>query len=171
MRAGTGPIFSRLPGLFDIYNLSRRGAGSSGPSWKAPERNRLLPAGLPDTGNLALVSQFTEADPADAVIPEIRMGPASELAAVVAAAGVFGLGLLLQNHSFFCHSSNTSISYRRGRRAGSAAPWPLRRCSQWCRCRYPYPGSYPPCRTRFRGRSAAPSDQRRSCHGRQRSWG
>ena len=171
MRAAAGPIFSGLPGLFDIYNLSRYTAGSSGPSRKAPEKNRLLPAGLPDPGDLTLVGQLTEADTADAVIPEIGMGPTANLAAVVAAAGVFGLGLLLQDHSFFRHSSNTSISYRRGRRAESAAPWPLRRWWQWCRCRCPCPGSYPPCRTRFRGRSAAPSGQKHSCRGRQRSWG
>ena len=41
MRAAAGPIFSGLPGLFDIYNLSRYTAGSSGPSRKAPEKNRL----------------------------------------------------------------------------------------------------------------------------------
>ena len=45
MRAAAGPIFSGLPGLFDIYNLSRYTAGSSGPSRKAPEKNRPI-AGL-----------------------------------------------------------------------------------------------------------------------------
>ena len=32
-------------------------------------------------------------------------------------------------------------------------------------------GSCRPYRTRFRGKSAVPSDQRHSCHGRRRSWG
>jgi len=53
-----------------------------------------LPGRLPYAGDLALIRQLAEANAANAVVPEIRVGPAADLAAVVAAAGEFGLSLL-----------------------------------------------------------------------------
>ena len=55
-----------------------------------------LPASLADTGDLALVSQLTEANTADTVVAQVGVGTAADLAAVVAAAGELGLSLLLQ---------------------------------------------------------------------------
>ena len=57
-----------------------------------------LPAGLTDAGNLALVSQLTEADTADAVVAKVSMGTAADLAAVVLTSRVLCRSLLLQNH-------------------------------------------------------------------------
>ena len=67
-----------------------------------------LPAGLADTGDLALVGQLTEADTAYAVVTQISMGSAADLAAVVAAAGELGASLLLQDHRLSSHSSKSS---------------------------------------------------------------
>ena len=62
-----------------------------------------LPAGLADTGDLALVSQFTEADTANAVVTQVGVGTAADLAPVVCTGGELGLSLLLQNHRLSCH--------------------------------------------------------------------
>ena len=66
---------------------------------------RDLPRRLLDAGDLALISQLAEADTANAVVTEVSMGAAADLAAVVAAAGELGLSLLLQNHRLLCHIS------------------------------------------------------------------
>ncbi len=83
------PIFTRLPVPVLHYNST-------------------LPASLADTGDLALVSQLTEADTAHAVVTQVCMGSAADFAAVIAAAGELGLSLLLQDHRLLCHvrSSN-----------------------------------------------------------------
>ena len=60
-------------------------------------------AGLADAGDLALVSQLTEADTADAVVAKVSMGTAADLAAVVLTGGELCRSLLLQNHRFLCH--------------------------------------------------------------------
>ena len=62
-----------------------------------------LPAGLADTGDLTLVGQLPEADTAYAVIAQVSMGSAADLAAVIAAAGELRLSLLLQDHRLFSH--------------------------------------------------------------------
>ena len=62
-----------------------------------------LPASLADTGNLALVGQLTEADTANAVVPQVSVGSAADLAAVVAAGRELGLCLLLQDHRLLGH--------------------------------------------------------------------
>ena len=62
-----------------------------------------LPAGLADTGDLTLVGQLPEADTAYAVIPQVSMGSAADLAAIIAAAGELRLSLLLQDHRLFSH--------------------------------------------------------------------
>ena len=62
-----------------------------------------LPRSLLHAGDLALVSQLAEADTADAVVAQVGVGTAAELAAVVAAAGELGLALLLENHRFLSH--------------------------------------------------------------------
>ena len=62
-----------------------------------------LPAGLANAGDLALVGQLTEADTANAVVPQVSVGSAADLAAVIAAAGELGLSLLLQDHRLLCH--------------------------------------------------------------------
>jgi hypothetical protein len=42
-----------------------------------------LPAGLTDTRNLALVGKFPEAQTADAVFPDIGIGPTAKFAAMI----------------------------------------------------------------------------------------
>ena len=64
---------------------------------------KLLPASLTNTGNLTLVGQLTEADTAYAVITQISVGSAADLAAVVAAGGELRSSLLLQNHRLSSH--------------------------------------------------------------------
>ena len=54
-----------------------------------------LPACLTYTGNFALVSKFTEADTADAVFAQVRMGTSANFAAGILSGGVFLLLLLL----------------------------------------------------------------------------
>ena len=66
---------------------------------------RDLPRCLLDSRNLSLIGQLPEADTADAVVPEVGVGTAADLAAVVAAAGELGLPLLLQDHRLFRHNS------------------------------------------------------------------
>ena len=63
-------------------------------------------AGLADAGDLALVSQLTEADTADAVVAQISVGAAADLAAVVLAGGELSRSLLFQNHRFLSHISS-----------------------------------------------------------------
>ena len=63
-----------------------------------------LPRCLLNAGDLALIGALTEADTADAEITQVSMGSAADLAAVVAAGGELVSSLLLQNHSFSCHS-------------------------------------------------------------------
>ena len=58
---------------------------------------------LSDAGDLALVSQFAEADTADAVVAQISVGTAAELAAVVLASRELRRSLLLENHRFLSH--------------------------------------------------------------------
>ena len=73
---------------------------------EATQRNMTekdLPRGLLHAGDLAFVSQLTEADTADAVVAQIGVGTAADLAAVVAAAGELRLSLLLQNHRSLSH--------------------------------------------------------------------
>ena len=52
---------------------------------------------------LAYKGQITEANTANAVIAQVSMGSAADLAAVVAAAGELGLSLLLQDHRLLSH--------------------------------------------------------------------
>ena len=54
-----------------------------------------LPGSLLNTGDLALVSQLSEADTADAVVSQVCVGSAADLAAIVAAGRELGLSLLL----------------------------------------------------------------------------
>ena len=65
-----------------------------------------LPGSLADTGDLALVSQGAEADTAHAVVTQVSVGTAAELAAVVSPGGVLGGSLLLQDHGFLSHRSS-----------------------------------------------------------------
>ena len=67
-----------------------------------------LPAGLANAGDLALVSQLTEADTANTVVAQVSVGTAADLAAVVAAGRELSLSLLLLDHRLSCHvrSSN-----------------------------------------------------------------
>jgi len=57
-----------------------------------------LPAGLLNAGNLALICQLAEANTADAVVAQVGMGTAADLAAVVLTGGVLGGLLLLDLH-------------------------------------------------------------------------
>ena len=64
----------------------------------------LLERSLADTGNLALVSQLTEADTADAVVTQVSVGTAANLATVVSAGGVLSGASLLDFHRSLCHN-------------------------------------------------------------------
>ena len=58
---------------------------------------------LPHAGDLALIGQLTEADTADAVVPEVSMRAAAQLAAVILAGGELGRTGLLDLHRSLCH--------------------------------------------------------------------
>ena len=62
-----------------------------------------LERSLAHAGDLALVSQLTEADTADTVVPKISVGTAAQLAAVVLAGGELGRTGLLDLHRSLCH--------------------------------------------------------------------
>ena len=59
--------------------------------------------GLADAGDLALISQLTEADTADAVVAQVSVGAAADLAAIVLTSRELCRSLLLENHRFLCH--------------------------------------------------------------------
>ena len=65
-----------------------------------------LETGLADAGDLALISQLTEADTADAVVAQVSVGAAADLAAVVLAGGELSRSLLFENHRFLSHISS-----------------------------------------------------------------
>ena len=62
-----------------------------------------LERSLTHAGDLALVSQLTEADTADTVLAQVSMGTTADLAAVVSAGRELGGTLLLELHRSFCH--------------------------------------------------------------------
>ena len=62
-----------------------------------------LEARLSHAGDLALVRQLTEADTADAVVAQVSMGTAADLAAIVRTGGELRLALLLEDHRFLSH--------------------------------------------------------------------
>ena len=57
-----------------------------------------LPAGFSHAGDLALIRQLTEADTADAVVAEVSVGAAADLAAVVLTGRVLSRPALLDFH-------------------------------------------------------------------------
>ena len=61
-------------------------------------------AGLAHAGDLALISQLTEADTADAVVAQVSVRTAADLAAVVLTGRELRRSLLLENHRFLCHN-------------------------------------------------------------------
>ena len=63
-----------------------------------------LETGLADAGDLALISQLTEADTADAVVAQVSVGAAADLAAIVLTSRELCRSLLLENHRFLCHN-------------------------------------------------------------------
>ena len=63
-----------------------------------------LERSLSDTRDLALVSQLTEADTADAVVTQVSVGTAADLAAVVSTGGVLSGASLLDFHRSLCHN-------------------------------------------------------------------
>ena len=63
----------------------------------------LLPACLLHAGDLSLVSEFTEADTADAVLTQNRVGTTAHTAARVGAGGKLGLFLRLDDHALLSH--------------------------------------------------------------------
>ena len=67
---------------------------------------RNLERSLSHAGDLALISQLAEADTADAVVAQIGMGTAADLAAVVRTRGELRRSLLLENHRFLSHCSS-----------------------------------------------------------------
>ena len=71
----------------------------------APGRKDSSEGSLADAGDLALVGQLTEADTAHAVVTQVSVGTAAELAAVVLPGGVLGRTLLLDFHRSLSHLS------------------------------------------------------------------
>ena len=67
---------------------------------------KFLPGSFADAGDLALVRQLTEADTADAVVAQVSVGTAADLAAVVATGGELGRSGLLELHGKFRHFSS-----------------------------------------------------------------
>ena len=63
--------------------------------FRSIEISSFLPAGFTNTGNLALVGEFAEANAADSVLAENGMGPAAETATGVSPGGILGSSLLL----------------------------------------------------------------------------
>ena len=74
----------------------------------------ILEGSLAHAGDLALVRQLTEADTADAVVAQVSVGTAADLAAVVGAGGELRRGLLFENHRFLSHCF-VLLSSRTGR--------------------------------------------------------
>ena len=115
---------------FVYFKGRKRTAGTTEPAKADKHLQGLttkLPASFSYAGDLTLVSQLTEADTAYAVVTQVSVGSAADLAAVVAAAGELGTSLLLQNHSFLSHYKSSSIKRGRERRADPAALWLPRR--------------------------------------------
>ena len=69
-----------------------------------------LPRCLPHAGDLALVSQFTEADTADAVVTQVGMGTAADLASGICTCGKLRFSLLFYFERCFSHRLPPSIS-------------------------------------------------------------
>ena len=111
---------------------------------------------LANAGDLALVGQLAEADTADAVVTQISVGAAADLAAVVARVENLAGACCLRIIDFLAISHILLLSVQRERRPGSAARVLLHRSERWCRSRCPCRGSCRSYRTRSRGRSAAP---------------
>ena len=61
-------------------------------------------ARLAHAGDLALISQLAEADTADAVVAQVSVRTATDLAAVVLTGRELRRSLLLENHRFLCHN-------------------------------------------------------------------
>ena len=72
----------------------------------APIIKFFLERGLADAGDLALVSQLTEADTAHAIVTQVSVGAAAQLAAVVLTGRELSRGLLLQDHRLLSHFSS-----------------------------------------------------------------
>ena len=62
-----------------------------------------LPAGFFDARDLALVSELSEADSADAVFSEVSMWSSADLASVICSRRELCRTLLLDFHGSFCH--------------------------------------------------------------------
>ena len=62
-----------------------------------------LPGSLLYSGDLALVSEVTEANTADTELTEIRMRASADFATVVSSGGELRCSLLLNDHRSLCH--------------------------------------------------------------------
>ena len=91
------------PGFF--RQTRRRGDGVLCVRRAAPTKygGKRLPGSLADTGDLALISQRAEADTANAVVTQVGVRAAAQLAAVVLTGGELRGSLLLQDHRLLCH--------------------------------------------------------------------
>ena len=95
-----------------------------------------LPAGLLYAGDLALVSEVSEADTADTVLTHISVGTAADLTSVVLTGGILLGLLLLEYHCCFSHSN-----YLRLFRKGSAHKLKELSCLVICRSSCYIPGN------------------------------
>src|SRR5574344_771780 len=66
-------------------------------------RAKDLEGSLANAGDLSLIRQLAEADTADAVVAQVGVRTAADLAAVVSTGRELGLSLLLENHRFLSH--------------------------------------------------------------------
>ena len=62
------------------------------------KRSAILPGSLANSGYLSLVGQLAEADAADAIVTQVSVGAAADLAAIVLAGGELSRSLLLENN-------------------------------------------------------------------------
>ena len=74
----------------------------------------LLPAGLLYTRDLALVSELTEADPADSIFLQNGMRTAADVAAGIGSRRELWLAGLLDLHRCFCHGIFLLIYFENG---------------------------------------------------------
>ena len=93
----------------------------------------LLPGSLAHAGDFALVGQLAEADTADAVVAQVRVGAAADLAAVVACGWRTWLAACcLRIIDFLAIVFSSLMLCERSADQGSAARGLLRRSWRWC---------------------------------------
>ena len=102
------PLTSLRPASALIFRQTRR-QGEAVQKYCEPPPTKYggkLEGSLSYSGDLALISQFAEADTADAVVAQVGVRTTADLAAVVLTGGELRVTLLLEDHRFLSHSSS-----------------------------------------------------------------